>query len=114
MQAAQAVVQSQANKDGDSSPEKTQKPEIRVLNVKDVMVCEMKEGSSALLDSGATHCLRTARTHDEWNTAEEVNVQLAGAASLRMRMMKMELSLCLQPKVRLTVVREGNRIPSCP
>ncbi|CAE7305023.1 unnamed protein product [Symbiodinium microadriaticum] len=86
VQAAQAVVQSQVAKDGESSPEKTQRAEMRVLKVKDVMVCQLKEGSSALLDSGATHCLRTAKNKDEWTMAEEVSVQLAGAATLRMRM----------------------------
>ena len=86
VQAAQAVVQSQVAKDGESSPEKTQRAEMRVLKVKDVMVCQLREGSSALLDSGATHCLRTAKSKDEWTMAEEVSVQLAGAATLRMRM----------------------------
>ena len=67
-------------------PREDQKPEMRVLNVRDVMVCELRETSSPLLDSGATQRLRIARSQDEWRTAEEVNVQLAGAASLRMRM----------------------------
>ena len=86
VQAAQAVVQAQGAREGDSSPEKTQRPTVKVLNVKDVMVCALKESSAALLDSGATHCLRTAKSWSEWNEAEEVQVQLAGAATLMMRM----------------------------
>ena len=38
----------------------------------------------ALLDGGATHCLRTAVSEEEWQAAEEVEVALAiGSATLR-------------------------------
>ena len=40
---------------------------------------------SALLDSGATHVLRTPRTSEEWSTARPVKVQLAGDSMAAMK-----------------------------
>ena len=38
----------------------------------------------ALLDGGATHCLRTAKSEEEWQRAQEVRVELAeGSVTLR-------------------------------
>ena len=46
---------------------------------------EVREGGRALLDGGATHCLRRAASEEEWSRAQEVNVELAaGTAVLRM------------------------------
>ena len=46
---------------------------------------EVREGGRALLDGGATHCLRRAVSEEEWSRAQEVNVELAaGTAVLRM------------------------------
>ena len=60
MQAAQQVVQSQSSSmREDTSPEKTQAT-IKMIKIKDVRVCTAHATSSALLDSGATHCLRNA------------------------------------------------------
>ena len=73
MQAAQQVVQGQVEGRGETSPEKT-KPEIRVLRLRDIRVCAYKESTTALLDSGATHSLRTTTSSEEWSTAEEVAV----------------------------------------
>ena len=85
VQAAQQVVQgAQPSRDEDKSPEKTS-PSLKTLMVRDIRVCSQRVTSSALLDSGATHCLRTARTFQEWWDAEEVLVQLAGNHTLRMR-----------------------------
>ena len=84
MQAAQQVVQGQAEGRNETSPEKT-KPEMRVLRLRDIRVCALKESTTALLDSGATHSLRSATSGDEWDTAEEVGVQLAGNHQLTMR-----------------------------
>ena len=50
------------------------------------MVCTTGRGSAALLDSGATHCLRSAYNDKEWNESEEILVELAGGSSLVMRM----------------------------
>ncbi|OLP97425.1 Retrovirus-related Pol polyprotein from transposon TNT 1-94 [Symbiodinium microadriaticum] len=84
MQAAQQVVQGQAEGRNETSPEKT-KPEMRVLRLHDIRVCALKESTTALLDSGATHSLGSATSGDEWDTAEEVGVQLAGNHQLTMR-----------------------------
>ena len=87
VQAAQQVIQGQAASmnSGDSSPEKT-KPELRVLAVRDIRVSAMNESTTALLDSGATHCLRSAMDDREWLEAEEVIVKLAADKSLTMRL----------------------------
>ncbi|CAE7195550.1 unnamed protein product, partial [Symbiodinium sp. CCMP2456] len=68
---------------GDSSPEKT-KPELRMMIIKDIRVGAANT-AAALLDSGATQCLRSARDNDEWSPAAEVMVQLAGTSKLMMR-----------------------------
>ncbi|CAE7831413.1 RE1 [Symbiodinium sp. CCMP2592] len=86
MQAAQQVVQAQtAEPSGDTSPEKT-RPTMKVLRVKDLRVCSMRGTTTALVDSGATHSLRTAKSPEEWMEAEEVAVQLAGSHQLTMRL----------------------------
>ncbi|CAE7622325.1 KCNH4 [Symbiodinium sp. CCMP2592] len=83
MQAAQQVIQNQASTSpsGDSSPEKT-KPQLRVLAIRDIRVSSMNDTTSALLDSGATHCLRSAVDDREWQEAEEVLVKLAADRTL--------------------------------
>ena len=87
VQAAQQVIQQQAamEKGGDSSPEKV-KAEVKVLSLRDIRVSSVDASTSALLDSGATHCLRNAKDTEEWLQAEEVVVQLAGNKSLTMRL----------------------------
>ena len=46
---------------------------------------EVREGGRALLDGGATHCLRRTSSEEEWASAQEVNVELAaGTAVLRL------------------------------
>ena len=46
---------------------------------------EVREGGRALLDGGATHCLRRTSSEEEWASAQEVNVELAaGSAVLRL------------------------------
>ena len=83
LQAVQAQVVHNAS-EGEKSPEKT--PAAKVLIVRDIRVCSLRSSSSALLDSGATHSLRSAVSWDEWLRSEEVEVQLAGNHSLKMRM----------------------------
>ena len=85
IQAAQQVVQPQpVETTGDSSPEKT-KPQLRTLRLRDIRICAARSTTTALVDSGATHSLRTARSQTEWDGATEVVVQLAGSHSLVMR-----------------------------
>ena len=85
IQAAQQVVQPQpAEHSGESSPEKTSAG-IRTLRLRDIRVCRANASTTALVDSGATHSLRTARSEEEWLDATEVAVQLAGNHKLMMR-----------------------------
>ena len=49
-------------------------PQIRVCQVKQLSASEPK---SALLDSGATHCLRSTSSSQEWSNATPVRVKLA-------------------------------------
>ena len=85
VQVAQQVIQGQAPQDGESSPEKT-RAEVKVITVRDIRVSSTSQTSTALLDSGATHSLRSAYSDAEWFEAEEVDVQLAGGGALRMRL----------------------------
>ena len=87
IQAAQQVVQPQppqAEASGDSSPEKTQ-PQVRTIKLRDIRVCAAKLSTTALVDSGATHSLRTAHTEQEWQEASDVALQLAGNYKLMMK-----------------------------
>ncbi|CAE7329845.1 TY5A [Symbiodinium sp. CCMP2592] len=90
------VIQNQAPGEGDSSPEKT-KAEVRTITVKDIRISSVDQRSTALLDSGATHSLRSAYNESEWKAAEEVDVHLAGGGSLRMRLSKAG-SLLMPPR----------------
>ena len=89
VQAAQQMVQNQGGESpgGDTSPEKV-RPTMKVLQLRDIRVCTMEATTSALLDSGATHSLRSATSEKEWNEAEPVGVQLAGNHQLVMRITK--------------------------
>ena len=89
VQAAQQMVQAQGGDSpaGEGSPEKT-RPSMRVLQLRDIRVCSMEAKASALLDSGATHSLRSATSEEEWNEAEPVGVQLAGSHQMIMRITK--------------------------
>ena len=85
VQAAQQLVQAQSgDRPGEQSPEKT-RPEVKVIRLRDVRICSLKATATALVDSGATHSLRSARSLDEWDAAEEVMVHLAGNHQLPMR-----------------------------
>ncbi|CAE6952631.1 Papst2 [Symbiodinium sp. CCMP2592] len=112
IQAAQQVIHSQAPADGESSPEKT-KAEVRVLSLCDVRVSSMDKSTTALLDSGATHCLRNAHDQEEWLQSEEVIVQLAGNNSLKMKL-GAGGSLLMPPRSRTssttTTVTQGQTI----
>ena len=85
VEAAQQVIQTQSTGSrSDSSPEKT-RPEVKTLILRDIRVCSLKGSTTALVDSGATHSLRTARTTEEWDAATSIVVQLAGTHQLTMR-----------------------------
>ena len=87
--AAQQMVQGQGGESpsAEVSPEKT-RPTMKVLRLQDIRVCSMEATTTALLDSGATHSLRTAVSEQEWMDAEQVAVQLAGSHKLVMRITK--------------------------
>eukprot|EP00439_Symbiodinium_sp_Y106_P026580 s3624_g3.t1 len=85
VQAAQQIVQAPtADSAGETSPEKT-RPSMKVLRVRDLRVCSIRATTTALVDSGATHSLRSAKSQHEWDHAEDVAVQLAGSHQLVMR-----------------------------
>ena len=85
IQAAQQVVQAQPTEGSThTSPEKT-RPQAKTLKLRDIRVCSVEGSTTALVDSGATHSLRTAATQWEWDTADNVIVQLAGNHNLPMR-----------------------------
>lgn len=57
-------------------------PSVKAIRLSSL---EVREGGRALLDGGATHCLRKAASEEEWMRAQEVNVELAaGTAVLRL------------------------------
>ena len=86
VQAAQQIVQAQGQEGReDKSPEKT-RPEVKTLVAKDIRISSLHSASSALLDSGATHNLRSAYDQQEWEKADNVVVQLAGSNKLTMKM----------------------------
>ena len=89
VQAAQQMVQGQGGESSSTevSPEKT-RPVMKVLRLQDIRVCSMEATTTALLDSGATHSLRTAVSEQEWIQADPVAVQLAGSHKLVMRITK--------------------------
>ena len=85
VQAAQQVIQTQgAENKSESSPEKT-RPEVKTLILHDIRICSLKGSATALVDSGATHSLRTSVSNDEWEAATSIEVQLAGTHRLTMR-----------------------------
>ncbi|CAE7233212.1 ycf43, partial [Symbiodinium sp. CCMP2456] len=86
IQAAQQIVHPAAT-DGqasDTSPEKT-RPQLKVLKLRDIRICSADSSATALVDSGATHSLRSAASQEEWDKSSEVMVQLAGNYKLVMR-----------------------------
>ena len=87
IQATQQFVQAQpqpGQEERPSSPEKTG-GSVKSLVVKDIRVSAMAT-TTALLDSGATHSLRAAKSKSEWANAEGVMVTLAGDSQLAMKM----------------------------
>ena len=58
---------------------------MKTLHLRDIRVCSTDSSTTALLDSGATHSLRTASSKEEWYGADEVTVVLAGNHHLVMR-----------------------------
>ena len=108
IQAAQQVVQNQgAASGGESSPEKTAKPGIRTMVVKDVRICSVGSSSAALLDSGATHCLRNAYDYNEWDASESVMVHLAGNNKLVMKLSRSG-SLLMPPRTTSSTTTEAS------
>ena len=85
IQAAQQVVQpTPGTISEDTSPEKT-RPAMKTLHLKDIRICSVDSSMTALVDSGATHSLRSAISKEEWQQASEVTVVLAGNHRLIMR-----------------------------
>ena len=64
--------------------ESSSNPQMRVMHLKRI---EAGDTKSVLLDGGATHCLRPAKSREEWDTAMECEVSLA-SGKVWMRMNK--------------------------
>ena len=63
---------------------------------------EVREGGRALLDGGATHCLRKAASEEEWLRAQEVNVELAAGTAV-LRLLPWTRTLLTQEDVQVIV-----------
>ena len=64
--------------------ESSSNPQMRVMHLKRI---EAGDTKSVLLDGGATHCLRPAKSREEWDAAMECEVSLA-SGKVWMRMNK--------------------------
>ena len=105
IQAAQQVVQPTAGTaSDDNSPEKT-RPVMKKLHLRDIRVCSADSSTTALVDSGATHSLRSASSEEEWLKSSEVTVILAGNHRLIMRIT--EAGTLLMPFKRVGVDGES-------
>ena len=63
---------------------------------------EVRSNDRALLDGGATHCLRRAESEEEWNRAQEVRVELA-EGSVMLRQIPWTKTLLTQNEVQTIV-----------
>ena len=63
---------------------------------------EVRSNDRALLDGGATHCLRRAESEEEWHRAQEVRVELA-EGSVVLRQIPWTKTLLTQNKVQTIV-----------
>ena len=66
-------------------------PSLNVISLRQQCMLEGATGDGqmfALVDSGATHALRRARSEEEWGQAEPVTVNLAGGQSICLKMNK--------------------------
>ena len=107
VQAAQQIVQAHGqDARDDKSPEKT-RAEMKTLVVKDIRISSLHSSSSALLDSGATHNLRSAYDQAEWERAQDVVVQLARSNKLTMKMSSAG-TLLMPPKTRTPGTTEAS------
>ncbi|CAE7421078.1 Eef1g [Symbiodinium sp. CCMP2592] len=70
-----------------ASPVEPKAPTMKVLSLSPPRA-EAVDGSHvfALVDSGATHPLRRARTEEEWRAGDRVTVNLAGGETVELRM----------------------------
>ncbi|CAE7238296.1 unnamed protein product [Symbiodinium sp. CCMP2592] len=69
----------------------TRGPSLNVIKLKQQCAMNGVDGGDqmyALVDSGATHALRRARSEEEWREADPVTVNLAGGQSIFLKMNK--------------------------
>ena len=69
-------------------------PSVRVCSVR-----KMSGNMGVLIDGGATHCLRTATSTDEWNKSKDTMVTLANGQTM-MKMVEGTRTLITQQKVQ--------------
>ena len=80
LEQAQAQLRAIQPQVGDGSPQ-APSPKLNMMTtvvMQEASFQEETESASALLDSGATHALRPSVSQREWQSASEVQVQLAG------------------------------------
>eukprot|EP00439_Symbiodinium_sp_Y106_P004177 s9189_g1.t1 len=88
LEQAQAQLRAIQPQVGDGSPQ-GQSPKLNVMRtalMEEASFQEETDSPSALLDSGATHALRPSVSQREWQSASEVQVQLAGDQTGMFRM----------------------------
>ena len=79
----ETLLQAAAKVAGTKPPEG---PKINVVLLRSQSTLQGDGEAFALVDSGATHALRRARTEEEWDRASPVTVNLAGGESVCLRM----------------------------
>ncbi|CAE7671933.1 GIP, partial [Symbiodinium sp. CCMP2456] len=82
----EALLQAAAKVAGGVPVSEPKAPSMRVMSIHGGSPAGLDGEAYALVDSGATHPLRRARTGDEWNEANPVVVHLAGGEVVELRM----------------------------
>ncbi|CAE7228630.1 RE1, partial [Symbiodinium sp. CCMP2456] len=82
----EALLQAAAKVAGAGPPSEAKAPSIRVMSIHGGTPASFEESAYALVDSGATHPLRRAKSSDEWRDSSPVLVHLAGGESVELRM----------------------------
>ncbi|CAE7316154.1 RE1, partial [Symbiodinium microadriaticum] len=83
----EALLQAAAKVAGSSPPTEPKAPTMKVMSIIGSSSADgVQDGAYALVDSGATHPLRRARSVEEWRSASPVIVHLAGGEIVELKM----------------------------
>ena len=72
-------------------------PTVKTLSLNDCDLPQEDGHDGILIDSGATHALRRARSWDEWHQAQETVVALAQGTTSKLRLKKDTMTLLISP-----------------